>query len=116
MHLLTSFIGCSGVLISNSGVEEILKNSFAGMEKIFYEPPYLTANTEVYLVLDRYHKYSIKGLTKVQRAGSIEQQPCSVTQHIYSIKKIYYAINWKQGANHLYHFKVLNRKGYRSKL
>ena len=33
--------------------------------------PYLAANTDVYLVFDRYYKYSIKGLTRAQRTGSI---------------------------------------------
>ena len=33
--------------------------------------PYLTTNTYVYLVFDRYCKYSIKGLTRAQRTGSI---------------------------------------------
>ena len=34
MHLLMSFIGCTGSLMSNSGFEEILKKSFAGVEKM----------------------------------------------------------------------------------
>ena len=34
MHLLMSFIGWIGSLISNSGLEEILKKTFAGLEKM----------------------------------------------------------------------------------
>ena len=33
--------------------------------------PHLAANTNIYLVFDRYYKYSIKGLTRAQRTGSI---------------------------------------------
>ena len=38
---------------------------------LFLVLPYLAANTDVYLVFDRYYKYSIKGLTKGKRTGSI---------------------------------------------
>ena len=31
---MMSFIGCTGSLMSNSGLEEILKKSFAGVEKM----------------------------------------------------------------------------------
>ena len=34
MHLLMSFIGWIGSLISNSGLEEILKKTYAGVEKM----------------------------------------------------------------------------------
>ena len=34
MHLLMSFIGWIGSLMSNSGLEEILKKTFAGVEKM----------------------------------------------------------------------------------
>ena len=34
MHLLMSFIGCIGTLMANSGLEEILKAGFSGMEKM----------------------------------------------------------------------------------
>ena len=34
MHLLMSFIGSIGSLMANSGLEEILKHSFAGVEKM----------------------------------------------------------------------------------
>ena len=32
---------------------------------------YLTANTNVYIVFNRYYKYSVKGLTRAQRTESI---------------------------------------------
>ena len=41
--------------------------------------PNLAANTDVYLALDRYYKYSIKGLTRAQRTGSI------VSNHVLSL-------------------------------
>ena len=34
MHLLISFISCIGTLMFNSGLEEILKDSFAEVEKM----------------------------------------------------------------------------------
>ena len=34
MHLLMSFIGCIGTLMSNTGLEDILKSAFGGVEKM----------------------------------------------------------------------------------
>ena len=34
MHTLMSFVGCMGSLMSNSGLEEVLKAAFAGIPKM----------------------------------------------------------------------------------
>ena len=34
MHWLMSFVGCVGTLMANSGLSEILKSAFAGVEKM----------------------------------------------------------------------------------
>ena len=73
---------------------------------------YLTANTDVYLVFDRYYKNSIKGLTRAQRTGSI------ASNHVLSLSTpipskedtMLSTVNKVQIYHlyHLYHFKVLN--------
>jgi hypothetical protein len=34
MHLLMSFVGCVGVLMANSGLEEVLKAAFGGVARM----------------------------------------------------------------------------------
>ena len=44
MHLLMSFIGCVGNLMSNSGLLEIMKSTFAGVEKMLLGSKYFPQN------------------------------------------------------------------------
>ena len=44
MHLLMSFIGCVGNLMSNSGLDEIMKAAFAGVDKVLLGSKYFPQN------------------------------------------------------------------------
>lgn len=44
MHLLMSFIGCVGNLMSNTGLLEIMKSTFAGVEKMLLGSKYFPQN------------------------------------------------------------------------
>jgi len=37
MHFLMSFVGCVGVLMANSGLQDILKSGFGGVQNILSE-------------------------------------------------------------------------------
>ena len=44
MHLLMSFIGCVGNLMANSGLEDIMKAAFAGVDKMLMGSKYFPQN------------------------------------------------------------------------